>query len=231
MGARMHRSDLPKQFLMLGNKPIIIHTVEQFVICPEIDQIVIVAPYEWMLYTEDLLAKWIPGVQDIAVICGGKNKNQSIQMLMSYVNDHYGIHDEDILVCHDAIRPFITQRIIEENISSAQKFGVVNTVVQTPDTIVESVNGSSVSNIFSISTTYSEQTPQTFNIKLLKSAIESVSDDIRTEETDTVRLMHHCGHVVRLVRGENSNMKIITPYDLEVANALLREIEHDKSGF
>lgn len=222
IGVRMNRHDLPKQYLSLGNKPIIIHTLEQFILSPQIDKIVVVVPSDWEIYTRDLLEKQIPFKRDMHIITGGENKNRSIMKIVEFIGNEWGINDDDILINHDAIRPFITQRIINDNITTARKYHAVNTALHTPDTIAVSDDGVVINEIIPIGSTYSEQTPQTFNILKLKSAYDNTPDEELIREIDAVRLMLNNGHTVHIVKGERSNIKIVYPYDLDVANALLK---------
>lgn len=77
-GTRMGHTDMPKQFLMLGNKPILIHTVEQFMLVNEIEKIIICCPREWILHTKDIIKKHITNYSKIDVIEGGSTRNESI---------------------------------------------------------------------------------------------------------------------------------------------------------
>ena len=103
---------LPRPYTLLGNKPILIHTLEQFAISSKIDKIIIVANSDWVVYTQELVKKSIPFAKEIHVIRGGENKNRSISMAAKYIEETWGVTEEDILLNHDAIRPFISQRII-----------------------------------------------------------------------------------------------------------------------
>lgn len=225
LGERMHRQDMPKQFLPLGEKPIIIHTMEQFFLNPQIGRIIIVAPESWKLYAEDLISRHDAMGKECFVITGGKNKAESINAVAQYIDEKWGITDEDVLIAHDAIRPFITQRIINDNIETAKRYGAANTVMVTNDAILVSKDGLLLDEVPPHETMYAEQTPQTYMISRLKTAIEkAVSEGVKLkDENELPRLYIKSGNRMCLVRGEYSNMKIINPYDLEVANALLKE--------
>lgn len=225
LGVRMHRLDMPKQFLPLGNKPIIIHTLEQFFINPLIGRIIIVAPDSWKIYTEDLLARYDSMGKECFVIIGGRNKVESIDAIVRYIDETWGIADDDVLIAHDAIRPFITQRIINDNIDSARCYGAANTAIMTNDAILVSKDGFLLDEVPPHEIMYAEQTPQTYMLAMLKNAIDkAVAGGVKlNEENELPRLYIKAGNRMCLVRGEYSNMKIINPYDLEVANALLKE--------
>ena len=225
IGARMHRQDMPKPFLPLGGKPIIIHTLEQFYINPRIDRLIIVAPDTWKLYAEDLIHKYGTMRKEVYVITGGENKTVSIQMIVKYIASSWGIHDGDLILTHDAVRPFVTQRMIDENIDTAEKYGAANTVMTTNDTIIVTQDGATLSEIPPKHIMLAAQTPQTYNLITLAEVFEKAAQEgiPLTLETELSRFYAQQGHTVRLIMGEYSNMKIINPYDLEVANALLKE--------
>ena len=225
IGARMHRQDMPKPFLPLGEKPIIIHTLEQFFIHPRIKKIVIAVPESWKLFAEDLIGKYDTMETEVIVIAGGENKTISTQMIVDYIVSFWGVQNDDILLTHDAVRPFITQRIIDDNIESSLRHGASSTVMTTNDTIVVSQDGIILSEVPSKNIMFAEQTPQTFNLKTLQAVFESAAKNeiSLSSETELPRLYIQQGHSMNLVEGEYFNMKIINPHDLEIALALLKE--------
>ena len=225
LGIRMHRQDMPKQFLPLGSKPIIIHTLEQFFINTSVDKIIVIAPEKWLPYTEDLINRHNLTGKELKVIKGGINKAVSISMSARFVEKTWGVNDEDILVAHDAIRPFITQRLIDENINTAIRHGAANTAIVMNDTIMVSKDGKNVHEISPFGQMFAEQTPQTYSLpKLLQMFSIAASSGIFLEhDPELPRLWLRLGETLPMVKGEYFNMKIINPYDLEVANALLKE--------
>ena len=114
-GTRMGNTDMPKQFLNIGKKPIIIHTLEKFLLNNRIDKIIITTPKQWIEHTTDILKKYIPQsmIKKIYVCEGGKDRNESIMNSIKYIQSKFGNNIDDIIITHDAVRPFITHRIIE----------------------------------------------------------------------------------------------------------------------
>jgi 2-C-methyl-D-erythritol 4-phosphate cytidylyltransferase len=224
LGVRMHRQDLPKPFLMLGKKPIIVHTMEQFFVNPRIDKIIVVTPGTWSVYAQDLLSKYDNMGKPVEIITGGVNKTESIMMIAEHIAQS-SLGEDDILVAHDAIRPFITQRIIDDNIDAALCYGAANTVMETNDTIVVSNDGLTLTDVPPKRIMLAEQTPLSVKIKLLRDVANRVIEQniALYNEYELARVFMRLDIPMRLVRGEYSNMKIINPYDLEVANALLLE--------
>ena len=219
---------LPQPYNLLGGKPILIHTLEQFAISPKIDKIIIVANRDWVVYTQELVKKNILFPKEIHVISGGENKNLSISLAAKYIEEKWGINEDDILLNHDAIRPFVSQKIIDDNIEAGKKYGVANTVMPTVDTIVISENKLTTDSIPPKSKMYSEQTPQTFLLKKFLESYYSIKEENFGKENDSIRFMLNQGHDVYLVTGDYSNIKIVTAFDVEVANAFLRRMNNDK---
>lgn len=221
-GTRMGNVPMPKQFLLLQEKPIIIHTLEKFILNNRIDKIIIASPFEWFQHTKDLLKKYGVDLPKVQVVMGGKDRNETIMKIIDSIEETTEITDEDILITHDAVRPFLTHRIIEENIDKGLENGAVDTVIEAIDTIVMSQNGKYISEIPQRHEMYQGQTPQTFNIVQLRSLYESLTAEEREILTDAAKIFVIKNRKVALVNGELFNIKITTPYDLNVANSILR---------
>ena len=104
--------DKPKQFLMLGEKPIIIHTIEKFLLCDKIDHIYVGIHPDWIDYAQDLLDKYIKIEKRIELVPGGIDRNSTIFNIVDAIEKTYGEDDEHIIVTHDSVRPFVTLRMI-----------------------------------------------------------------------------------------------------------------------
>lgn len=221
IGSRMQNTDMPKQFLELGGKPILIHTVEKMLMNTRIDRIYIGINPNWLTFCEDLVRKHL-GVSDrIVTVAGGSDRNGTIINIIRAIEETDGIADDDIIVTHDAVRPFLTQRILDENIDAALQYGACDTVVSASDTIVRSDDGVSITEIPPRDPLYQGQTPQSFNIKLLQSCFNEMTDDERAILTDACKICVLKKHPVRLVRGEVLNFKITTIGDYQMARAML----------
>ena len=222
-GIRMGNVDKPKQFLFLGNKPIIIHTIEKFYINPNFDKIIVLCPKQWINYTKDLINKYIIDNKNIIVIEAGNVRNETIMKAINYIESNFSINSEDIIVTHDSVRPFVTHKIIEDNINAAIKYGACDTVIPASDTIVQSLNGQFVSDIPNRVNMYQGQTPQSFKILKLKELYNKLSNNEKSILTDAAKIFIMNDEDVFLVNGEVTNIKITYPYDLKVANSILNE--------
>ena len=223
VGTRMG-ADKPKQFLNIGNKPIIVHTVEKFVLCNELEKIVVLTPEDWISFTKDLLRKHLGEglMKRVAVIEGGATRNETIMNAIAHIEENYGLDDDTIIHTHDAVRPFVTHRIIKDNIEAVKKYGATDTVIAATDTIVESKDGDIISMIPDRSHMYQGQTPQSFRAAELRDTYNALTEDEKNILTDATKIYVLKGKPVKLVKGESFNIKITYPYDLEVAETLLK---------
>lgn len=220
-GTRMHISSLPKQFMQLKDKPIIIHTLEKMLMCNRFDAIYLGIHKSWLSYMYDLLDKYNLNDERIKLSSGGENRNETIFKIIDEIKSDFGQNDDDVIVTHDAVRPFVTLRIIEENIDAAVKFGACDTAISATDTIVKSYDGADISEIPDRKLMYQGQTPQSFNIKMLKDAYAKLKPKEKESLTDACKICVLNGTPVKLVQGEVLNMKITTVNDYEIAQVIV----------
>ena len=126
------------------------------------------------------------------------------------------------LLTHDAVRPFVTNRILQENIDNVKKYGACDTVIPATDTIVESLDQQVISDIPNRAVLYQGQTPQSFNASKLKRIYETLTEKEKDILTDAAKIFILKKEPVHLVTGEIFNIKITYPYDIAVAEALLK---------
>ena len=207
-GTRMNISDIPKQFMMLGNKPIIIHTLEKVLLSDKLDVIYLGIHEDWISYMEDIIKKYldIKTNKEINIVAGGKDRNGTIMNIIKDIEEKYSISDSDIILTHDAVRPFISSQIIIDNIEAMEEYDACDTVVPAIDTIVVSEDG---------------KTPQTFKIKKLKQLYMELSETEKEILTDACKIFYIKGEKVYMVKGDISNLKITTPVDYKIANSML----------
>ncbi len=221
-GSRMGNPDKPKQFWMLGSRPVIVQTVEKFALVDDFDEVIVLAAAGWVKQTRDLMTRYLPSLAGkITVVTGGAERNDTIMCALRHIEQEHGIGPDDIIVTHDAVRPFVTNRIIVENIAAAREFGACDTVVPATDTIVHSVDGRLVESIPRRSEYYQGQTPQSFNAARLKEMLEGLGEDERAILTDACKAFALRGQKVALVRGDVTNMKLTYTSDMRIARAIV----------
>lgn len=223
IGSRMGDTDTPKQFLNLGDRPILIHTIEKFVIIDEIDEVIVLTPQNFINHTKYLIEEYIPNNDKVVVIEGGETRNDTLKNSIDYINENHDVDDDSIIITHDSVRPFVTHRIIRDNIKAAKECEACDTVIPATDTIVESRDGKVIKNIPIRDYFYQGQTPQTFKINKLNSLIDDLSDDEKEILTDAAKIFVLKGVDVSLVKGDVTNIKITYPYDLKLANTILND--------
>ena len=227
VGSRMG-GDKPKQYLSVKGKPIIIYTIEKFFSVPDFEKVIVLCPKQWVEHTKNLIEKYIaPAKERVAVIEGGDTRNETIMNAIRFIEKEGKLDDETIIVTHDSVRPFVTHRIIKENIAAAKKFGACDTVMPATDTIVEALDNTVISDIPDRSKMYQGQTPQSFNALKLKRMYDSLTEEEKNILTDAAKIFVIKGEKVALVEGETYNVKITYPYDLRVARSLLEDQEDD----
>ncbi len=221
VGARMGNVEKPKQFMEIGGKPILILALEKFVIHPGFDKVLVLSPKQWIRYTEDLIRKYIPQKDHVVVLEGGDTRNETIMNSIRYLESRELLDEDTVIVTHDSVRPFVTHRILQENIQAAQEFGACDTVIPATDTIVQSVSHEVISDIPDRTAMYQGQTPQSFKAVKLKRLYEALTAQERQILTDACKIFVIKGEEVRLVQGEVYNIKITYPYDLKFAESLI----------
>lgn len=219
IGSRMGNTTLPKQFLKIGNKPIIIHTIEQFILSTRVNKIIVVVSNDYENYLKDLFKEY--KLNNIDIVIGGSDRSSSMINGCNYILDNYIVNDNDIIITHDAVRPFVTSRIINDNIDKIKNYDAIDTVIPATDTIVE-VDDDIISNIPIRSKMFQGQTPQTFRLKELVSIYNSLSNEEKEILTDACKIYTLKNKRVGYVKGEIYNLKITTKFDLNVAHSIVK---------
>ena len=188
VGNRMGNVEKPKQFLLLGDKPIIVHTIEKFYVHDKFEKVLVLCPEQWVMYTKNLIHKYLGETERVVVLAGGSTRNETIMNAVHYIEEQAGVDEETIIVTHDAVRPFVTHRILDDNIEMAAKYGACDTVVPATDTIVRSDDNTIITEIPDRSKLYQGQTPQSFNAKKLRDLYESLTDEEKEILTDAAKI-------------------------------------------
>lgn len=211
-------SDLPKQFHKVGGKEVYLWTLSCLLKIDEIDRIILVTHPSFVEKVKNATKHLDKRVQ---VIAGGATRQESSFLGVKEVANM------DIIIVHDGARPFVSERIIKENIKLAIKYGAVDTCIPSSDTIIESFAGSFIDMIKERKTYFRGQTPQTFSIPLLLQAHEEARKKTITNASDDCQLVLGLKHPVAIIAGEETNIKITTPVDIYLADQLLRILKKE----
>ena len=210
---RSERMGRDKLALDLGGQPVLVHTLRALDRCPYIEEIVVVTRADAIVPTAQLCRDC--GLSKISkVIVGGQTRTQSVLAGIREVSRHTAL-----IAIHDGARPLVSQSVLEEVIRRAAQCGAAAPAVAVKDTVKQAENGL-VTATLDRSSLYAVQTPQVFEASLIRAALSKALDD-GAELTDDCAAVERLGIGVALTRGSYRNLKITTPEDLAVAEALL----------
>lgn len=224
-GTRMG-ADIPKQFLKIGGKPIIIHTITKFLENKYIEKVYSGVHPEWIEYTEKLIEEYKLDSSRISIIKGGSDRNTTVFNIIDSIINEFGKNEDDIILTHDGVRPFVSQKIISDNIETALKHNACGTYISAVDTIIRSQNGNTVFDVPPRKEMYQAQTPQSFNILKLYQIYHSLSENEKTKLTDTCSIFTLKGLPVNIVKGDVINIKITTKSDLLIADLIEKQLKN-----
>ena len=203
-------SQTPKQFHRLSGKPIYLVTLEAFIQVGFLDEIVLSCHPDWMKTVKNQLNPAWP----VTLVPSGSTRQES-----SYLGLLGFAIAPDIVLIHDAVRPFISSEILTQNALLAIDHGAVDTCIPSTDTLVYAPNQDRIESIPDRSHYARGQTPQTFSYPLILKAHQTTK---RTDTSDDCRLVLDLGHPIQIVKGDEHNVKITSELDLFIAEQLFR---------
>jgi len=200
-----------KQFILLNNKPILIHTLEKFSQKSWVDQIVIAAHPDERTQVEHLLQEY--DIQDTLVVPGGNERQESIEKGLTFLQSEY-------VMVHDGARPFIQSPDLERLYEKVQQVDAVVFGVPVKDTIKVIDQFNRIRYTPDRKSLWAVQTPQAFRLSVLKEAYRKAKEE-NYLGTDDASLVERIGRKVEVIEGNYHNIKITTPEDLVLAQAIL----------
>jgi len=225
-GTRMGVEDVPKQFLEINNKPVIIHTIEVFEKHKEIDEIYVVCIEPWIDYLKFKLKD--TGIKKIrSIIPGGKTGQDSIYLGLKEAEKY--CDGDAIVLIHDGVRPLIDEDLISRNINDAKLRGNSITTTSCNETFIISKDGSIVDDVPIRKESYNAQAPQAFHLKEIIDAHEemrSYNPEYR-DIIDSCTLYRKLGKQTYLTEGVRGNIKITNPIDMYLFEAWLKYKENN----
>ena len=223
VGSRMNSKELPKQFLEIYNKPIIIHTIEFFEKNENVDSIVVVCIADWIEYFKKLIYKF--RLEKInAVVPGGETGQLSIYNGLLEAKK-ISTNQDDIVLIHDGVRPLINIDLLTSNINDVKKYGSSITSGIVKETIVEIDDNGDIKIVPDRAHSRVAKAPQCFYLKdILESHEKALQDGIR-DFIDSCTMMKHYGYNLHMTDGPYENIKITTPDDFYTMRAILQAKE------
>jgi 2-C-methyl-D-erythritol 4-phosphate cytidylyltransferase len=220
-GTRLN-SPVPKQFLKINDVPILIRSIKAMFADSRIEELWVGANGDWYDLAESQIKEYIGGDKRLHICRGGIDREGTLTNILDSIRNANDIGDDDIILIHDAVRPFATKRIINDVINEMQYCDVCNTVIPVNDTIIRSDDKKTVSGMPDRSVLFAGQSPQGFRINTLIKAFASLDAETRKKLTETTKVCFVQDIPIHIVTGEFFNFKITTPYDLQLAESVLK---------
>lgn len=211
--------NIPKQFFKIKNKTLLEYSIEAFQFNEKIDAIIVVSNPDFIDLTKELSIKYS---KVINILPGGETRQKSSEIGVN------SIQEEVNVLIHDAVRPFISQNIINECVEALKKYNAINVAIECSDTILEIDENNFIKSIPQRIILRRVQTPQCFKLNIIKEAHKLANQDKDFQPTDD------CGMVLKynlsqifVVNGDEKNIKITYPSDLEIAEKILENINRN----
>jgi len=207
---------VPKQFQSLNGKPILYHTIKTLQNCETISEIILVVPEKEY---ETANTDWLGKLEIVKkVVIGGEQRQDSVYNGFCEVSQ-----DSEIVLVHDGVRPFLSQKMIADSIDAAREYGAAITAIPVHDTIKRVDTSGLVSQTIDREGLWRVQTPQAFRYSLLLDAFNKAKSE-NFYGTDEGALIEHLGEPVKIVEGLEQNIKITRPEDLELSKAFISRL-------
>lgn len=223
-GRRMNTYSKPKQFLELHGKPIIIYTLEHFEYHDEIETITVVCLTDWIAELKGLLRRF--GITKVdRILPGGETGHDSIYYGLAAMGET--TEDDEIVLIHDGVRPFINEKLISRNIEAVKLYGSAITVEEARESIVRCLDGENVFEVPPRNQMYTAKAPQSFRFGMILKLYERA----RREGVQTIDSSHLCSlyHVpMHVVKSTKNNLKITEPADYYIYRALYEAMENQQ---
>jgi 2-C-methyl-D-erythritol 4-phosphate cytidylyltransferase len=213
-GTRMNH-ELPKQFLLIHDKPVIVHTIKKFISTFLNIKIIIVIHSSWKEYLIDLLNQY-QWQNNIEIVLGGETRFHSVKHGLAKIN----LEDSALVAVHDAARPMVSSQTIVSAFESAKLYGSGIPVIDISESLRQVSDNEN--KYLDRSKVKIVQTPQCFQLALLQKGFEQAYDDTFTDDASVIEKL---GLPVFLTKGNQENIKITWPIDLKIAEAIIQTVE------
>jgi len=226
-GTRLNSRSLPKQFLVMGGKPVIIHTLEYFENCPLIDSICVVCLEDRIAYLKQLLSRF--GIRKVnLIVAGGASGQDSIFNGLDAIYKSNDEPNDTVVLIHDGVRPLISGETIEKCIECTRKNGNAVTVTRAYETIMTQGEDGTINGIIDRKISLLVRAPQAYFLSDIYAAHLKAHEDGYTGAIDSATLMNHYGHPLHPVDGPAENIKITTASDYFMARSILDARENSQ---
>jgi 2-C-methyl-D-erythritol 4-phosphate cytidylyltransferase len=224
-GIRMNSRSLPKQFLELHGKPVLLYTLSHFEKHVEVDDIVVVCLENWIDELKTFLRRYDIGKVS-RIVPGGNTGHESIYNGLSALENICG--SDDIVLIHDGVRPLITGELISNNIAKAKECGTAITAEPVTESVINSKNGDLIDSVPKRGEMYMAKAPQSFRYGLIWDLYRRAKKDGAPFFVDSAHLLAEYGVPMHTVKSSPNNIKITAPADYHIFRALYEVIENQQ---
>ncbi len=187
VGSRMKSAVIPKQFLEVDGKPIIIYTLQNMLKVDRFDYIYIATHKDYLAYMKEMVQKYTDKPEKVRIIEGGKERMDSIHNVTDAILKDEGVHEDDVIVIHDAVRPLVTEKILNDSIDAAGTYGACVCGLPAVDTMLYSEDGKVVTTIPERSKLFNGQAPDSFSLPRFLEMQANLTEEQREVITGTSR--------------------------------------------
>lgn len=222
-------ASVPKQFMKINNIPTIIYTIRNMLKVTRFNYIYLAVPNDYIEYCNNLINEYLKEYEKekIIIVAGGKERMDSIDNIISKITEEKEITEEDIIVIHDGVRPFVTEKILNDSIDGAIKYGAVVCAIPVSDTLLISNEGNVVDEIPKRSLYYKGQAPDSFNLKIFIELLNKLTDEQRKTITGTSQVCTLNNYPIHMIEGDEVNFKITTASDFIIAENIIKGSENN----
>ena len=224
IGSRME-SSVPKQFLKIGDTPIVVRTLNTFLNEKCVDKVILAMNPQWEEYCRNMLEEYGVDTSRVEIIHGGTTRFLSMVNIVRKSMELLGsdLTEDDMMLIHDCARPFVSSRIINDNFVIAKEYNMVTTSVPTIDTVLIAEDGKQSTVVPDRDTVFLDQGPQTFKIKEFYDLFEILTQEEIDSYMEAGRMYLEHNKSVGIVKGERTNFKITTEFDMLLGNMMIQD--------
>ena len=225
IGSRMHL-EIPKQFLHVGGRPVIVRTMEAFQRHPQIDAIIVVTLEPWTDTVKAYAVRF--GITKLRwIVPGGESGQESIALGLLELEKH--CCNSDAVVIHDGNRPLVSEEIISDSLATYRQFGCAVAAMPCVEAVFRSGNGRDSSDFIPREELFRTQTPHTYSLEKLLWAHRKAAENHIKNTAATCVLMNMLGEKIYFSKGSDKNLKLTTQDDLDIFKALIKHGDAEES--
>lgn len=220
-GTRIKTSVIPKQFIEINGQPIILYTLKNMLRVERFDYIYIAVRDDYKDYLRKQVEENIEQKHKVRIISGGKERIDSINSVTGAIVSDNGLREDDVIVIHDAVRPFVTEKILNDSIDCAAQYGACVCGLPCADTILHSKSGKIVEDIPNRAELFSGQAPDSFRLMHFIDMKNNLTEEQKKIITGTSQICTFNNQPIYIIEGDAVNFKITTDSDLVMVKNLL----------